>query len=369
MKLLSGLLFNPQKIQISAKQYLLLIITYVLSTADISLPAFVAQEAKEDSWISVIIGTIFALIVVNILVTLALKFPSKTIVEYACDIVGKPIGKIIGISFVFYFLQVSWSVIRELDEIFGAAFNSDAPVVIYGIVTIIVAAFAVYKGLEVIARVNEILLPIAIIILLFLATININNINLNYLLPVFYNGYIPSLKGGLLIQTWLIETVILLLLTPYVKEKEKIRKYSNIAIIVLGLSFMIGIFTITIFGPELTSKLIYPALEFVRNSSIGPYIQNLDILIMIFWLPGMFVKIALSYYLGVQCLSQVINSKSQNSLIIPTGIMILVFSSATAKTFTEYAHFLKYYLPFYASFMTIIIPVSLLIIYFVKKKV
>ena len=363
------LLSDPKKIQISVKQYMMLIITYVISTADVFLPSFVAQEAKEDSWISVIFGTIVGLLVVNILVSLALKYPLKTIAEYACDIVGKPIGKIIGFLYAWCFFIITWTVIRELEEIFGAAFNSEAPIMVYGIVTIIVAAFAVFKGLEVIARINEILLPIALIILVLISAVNIPNINLNYLLPVLYNGIVPSLKGGLLIQTWLIETFILLQLTPYVKEKEKLRKYSNISVVTLGFSLMIGILTITIFGAELTGKLLFAALEFVRISSFGQYFQNLDIAIMVVWISGIFVKISLAYYLSVQTFSQVINSKSQRSLIMPIGLLIIVCSAASANTLTDLTYFLKYILPFYFIVMALLIPGLLLIIFHINKRI
>ena len=369
MVLLNELLADPKKIQISVKQYLMLMVTYIISTADVFLPSFVAQEAKEDSWLSVIFGTIGGLLIVNILVSLALKFPMKTLAEYACDILGKPVGKVIGFLYAWCFFIVTWTVVRELEEVFGAAFNSEAPILVYGIVVMIVATFAVFKGLEVIARINEILLPIGLVILALISIVNIPNININYLLPVMYNGIFPSLKGGLLILTWLIETIILLQLTPYIKEKEKVRKYSNIAVVSLGVALMIGVLTITVFGSELTGKLLFAALEFVRISSIGQYFQNLDIAIMVVWISGIFVKISLAYYLSVQTFSQVINSKSQRSLIIPIGLLILVFSAASAETLTDLTYFLKYILPFYFLVMALIIPGLLLIIVNIDKRI
>ena len=42
-----------------------------------------------------------------------------------------------------------------------------------------------------------------------------------HIFACFYNGIIPSLKGSLLVQGWIAETVIILHLIPYVKDKEK----------------------------------------------------------------------------------------------------------------------------------------------------
>ena len=65
--------------KISPYQLLLLLITMIISTADIFLPKFVAEEAMRDSWLSVIIGTIFSIIVANIFISLGKRFPNKTL--------------------------------------------------------------------------------------------------------------------------------------------------------------------------------------------------------------------------------------------------------------------------------------------------
>ncbi|MGE5629497.1 MAG: GerAB/ArcD/ProY family transporter, partial [Caulobacteraceae bacterium] len=87
---------TPEKGRISALQFALLNTTLIIATADVFLPAFVAQEAKQDSWIAVIIGTVTAGVIINILITLGLKYPDKTLTEYSCDILGKPLGRVIG---------------------------------------------------------------------------------------------------------------------------------------------------------------------------------------------------------------------------------------------------------------------------------
>ena len=355
------------KVQISVRQFMLLIITFVISTADVFVPAFVAQEAKQDAWISVILGTLGGLVTINIAITLALRYPNKTIIQYSCDILGKPLGTLIGVSYTYFFLRVAWSVTRQLEEIFVIAFNPEIPYYVFGILTIIVAIYAVFSGLEVIARINEILLPWGMGILLFIAFINIPNIDLNKLLPVFYNGYVPSLKGAFFIHTWMSEAVLFLQIIPYVKEKQKIRRAMNISIIVLGFSLMIGIMTITVFGAALTAKLLLPALEYVRYAKLGYYIQNLDISIMIVWTSGIFVKIALAYFAGTLALSQLLGLKSYKNIIIPVGAMLIIFSLVSGKTLTDVLFFLKYILPFFFLFIALILPLLLLTVSLIRK--
>lgn len=359
---------NTKEIKISVTQFFMLAVTFVISTSDVFLPAFVAQEAKQDAWISVIIATAGSLIIANMFLTLGNMYPDKTLAEYACDILGKPLGMLVGLSYVYFFLAISWLVTSELEEIFVISFNPDSPVIVYGIITILVAAYAVYCGLEVIARINEILLPLGILILLIIALINIPNMDMYKLLPVLYNGIYPPIKGAFLIQTWLTETVVFLQILPYIKERQKIRKYLNLSILTLGGSLMVGILTITVFGVGMTAKLLFPALEYVRFARLGSFLQNLDISIMVVWISGIFVKIAFSYFAGALSLSQALGFKSYKNIIFPVGVLIIAMSCATATKLTNMLFFLKYILPEYFVVMTTLIPLLLLIVAMLRKR-
>lgn len=366
-----GKTFNPLQPQeggrISPLQLSFLAITVVIATADVFLPAFVAQDAQKDSWIAVIIGTITSIIITNILLVLALRYPDKTLIQYSCDILGKPLGKVIGFLYIYHFLFVAWAVTRELGEIFVTSFNPNAPELLFSIVVIVFAAYAVLSGIEVIARVNEIFFPIGMFVLVFIAILNIPNLNFKNFLPVFYEGYKPSLKGGILIQAWMIETVILLQFIPFTEYKQKTRKYLTLSLVALSISLEVGVLTIAVFG-KLTSKLLFPALEYVRYARLGPYIQNLDISIMVVWIAGMFIKIAVSYYAGVLGLSQLFGFKSYKQMIIPAGILIVSLSIASAKMLVNLIHFLHYIFPFYSFTLSFIIPVFLLIVSFFRGK-
>lgn len=346
----------------------MLIITYTVSTSDTFLPAFIARESKEDSWIAVIIGTIISLIIVNIFITLGLRYPNKTIVQYSCDVLGKPLGKVIGFLYLYFFIIIASVSIRTLEEILATIFRMKAPIVVFGIITVAVAAYAVMNGLEVIARINEILLPIGLLMLLAVVVSNVPNLDLSHFLPVFYNGIIPSLKGSLLVQGWIAETVIILHLIPYVKDKEKIRKYTNIAIVWVFMSFLAGTLVIAVFGAELTANFLFPALQYARYISLGPDIQNLDIVIMIFWLAGMFIKIALSYYGCVSALSQMLSLKSYKNFIVTVGLTIIIFASAISKMLVEFLFYIVYITPFYNIFMAFVIPLILLVVSVIRKQ-
>ncbi len=353
--------------KISAFQLSLLVFTAVISTSDVFLPAFVAQEAKQDSWISVLIGTALSLIVINVFLTLGLKYPNRTLIQYSSDIMGKLIGKLIGFLYILYFLSIAFTVTRQMEELFVSDFNPNAPIIPFGLISVAVAAYALFHGLEVIARVNEFLLPFGLLILLFIAIINIPNMDFNNFLPILYKGIYPVVKGGLLIQGWVIEIIFLLQIIPFITNKNKIRKYISISTAALGISLETGVLVIAVFGP-ITGKLIFPALNYIRFASLGPYIHNLDISILVVWIAGIFIKISIFYYVSVHSISQLFGFKSYKSTIVPVGVLLVLFSVISFKMLSQVLYFLHFIYPVCSFMMAFIIPCLLLFTSFIKDK-
>lgn len=356
-----------EKGRITALQLAFLIITTVIATADVFLPAYVAQEAKQDSWLSVIMGTAEAIIAANLILALGLSYPDKTIIQFSCDILGKPLGKLVGFLYVIFSLFICYAVTGELGEIFVISFNPSSPVVLYSTFSVVVAAYAVLKGLEVIARINDLLLPFGLLVLGFVALLNVPKMHMENFLPILYNGFYPSIKGGFLIQAWLLEVVFVLYLIPFVRDKKKIRKHINISMLVLCVSLMFGVMTIAVLG-VLTERYMFPALQYIRYASIGRYVQNLDISIMVLWVSGIFVKIAITYYCTVLSCAQLLGFKDYKSLIVPIGLLIIAFSLDSTRMVTDMIHLTHYITPLYAFIMAVILPALLLSISLIKNK-
>ena len=61
--------------------------------------------------------------------------------------------------------------------------------------SIIVALYGVYRDIEVIARVNDLLLPAGMGILMFLILLNVNEYDFNFFRPVLTRGILAAIKG------------------------------------------------------------------------------------------------------------------------------------------------------------------------------
>lgn len=357
---------SKDNVQISPRQLTFLIITLVISTADLFLPAFVAQEAKKDSWISAILATVFTVLVTWVLLKLYKQHEGKTLIQIIMELTGKPIGTILGLIYVFFFFQSAFGVVMGMVIMMNTAFLPLTPSWVLIIVTILVSMYAVSKDIEVIARINEILLPLGIGAFALLMLVNVKDIDLTFFLPILNEGVIPPLQGALIILGIFCEIVVVMQLIPYTGRADKLNRAVYSGVIISGGSILGGTLVYALFGP-LTEVFLMPALEFARIASFGEYIQNLDILVMAIWITGIYVKIIVFYYAGTSALTQVFKLKGYKALVLPAGILLTSLSLATESRIVEMLYFLHYIHSLLSLTVALVIPGFLLMVSTMKK--
>lgn len=347
-------------------QLLFLIIGLIISTADIFLPSVVAKHAKADSWFAVIVATIFGLLSTYIVVTLCLEHKNKTIIEILDDTLGKYIGKIISIIFFILFIFANATIIRELAEILNALFLPGMPMIVLIIFTSIVTTYSVYKGIEVIARTNEVLLPLGLFVLSFVILFSIPYIEFNRFMPLMENGFGPSIRGALPMFTWMSEVIIISMIFPYLSNPKNSMKYSMFAVLALGIMFLGGTFTILVFSPEVTSKLIYAPFKLVESIAIERTLR-FDFFIMLIWTGGIFIKASIFHFASVESISRIINSKNFKEFIVPIGIINSVFALIEYENVVELFEYFSNIIYILFTLIFFFIPLILLLITKIKK--
>lgn len=362
-----GSRLSKNKIQISPLQLSFLSITMVISTADIFIPSFVAQEAKCDSWISAILAVFAMVPVIFVYFGLYKLYEGKTIMEICTGIAGNFIGRVLGILYIFYFLFVAIGATMSLTIVLNITFLHLTPPWVIVIISVLVALYGVYSDLEVIARLNEILLPAGIGTLVFLLLLNIKEYDFNFFRPVLADGILPPVRGGIVILGYLCEIIVTLMMFPFVSKQDKINIAVFAGLIISGLSLLAGTLIYAVFGP-LTEVFIIPSLELARFSSIGKYIQNLDVLILAIWITGIYVKIMIFVYSSTLAMSRLFRLNSYKFVVFPIGFFICCISGNSINERITELYFMHYIVPVYHITMAVVIPCILLVAGAVRKR-
>jgi len=354
--------------KISNRQAILLVIVTIFPTAILFLPTFIYREAKQDSWLSVVLGIFLGIIVTYIITSLGLMFKDKTIIQYSEIIAGKAPGKVIGLIYCVFFIYRNTLIAREFSEFLVGPFLPETPILVFTVGIILASVYVVRSGLEVIARVNETISPLLLIVIGSIFALVINDMEFKKLMPVLADGLAPVVKGAYSQVLWFGETIVVTMFIPYLNIPQKARRSAVTAVIfvgLLGICTMVG--GVAVFGAQ-TGRLEYPVLSIARYISVGDFLERMDPLIVFMWVGGVFIKIAVFHYCTVLALAQWLNLKDYRPLVVPVGSILVVFSVILWENIVELIGQLEKIVPVPFLIIEVGIPIILLIAAKLKRK-
>lgn len=204
--------------KISGRQAAFLIISTILPTSIMLLPGIIYQEAAQDSWISVILVTFFGMAAGLVIAALGMRFPDKTIVQYAGLLTGRVLGKAIGLLYILFFIYINTFIIRQFGELLVTMFMPETPLLVFLIGLMMASAYSIRCGLEVLARANEIVLPVTLGLLLLIVLLVLPEMQAQKLTPVLEKGIIPVLRGIYYPALFFAETAVMLMIIPFLNR-------------------------------------------------------------------------------------------------------------------------------------------------------
>lgn len=294
------------------------------------------------------------------------KFPELTLIECLNVVLGSWIGRLVGMLYLFYFLVQASITLRIFNDFLAAQFFNNTPALVIGLGILLVIAYCIYMGLEVLGRCAQVLGPLIFAGVLILVLLSLPQAHWLNVLPSkdidVPDLFLAALPG---LTRW-SEWAWLAMIVPYIGNKEKLRKtaYGGI-LFVTAFWFILLVPIVAIFSPDMVPDLSFPTLQMVQIISIGDFLERLDALVLGLWVFGAFLKIGILYYVGVLGSAQWFGLKRYKSLILPAGLILLFVSVLLFSNEVEVKSFGKYMVPV-DFFFIFIVPAALLAVYFGK---
>lgn len=348
--------------KISPWQLMLILIVMVISTADIFLPALVAAQSGRDSWIAVIIATLQGLVIAAVALALSRRFPKQNLFQICHTVMGKWLGWGIAFVIVLFFIFFGIKAVAQCGLVVKMAFLDNTPLLVLNGILVLVMAYAVYQGLEILARITEILAPIGIAILAFVGVFMLPQVDFRNFLPVLDEGLGPVLTGSIRLSSWLGEVFIILMLMPHLSQPKKVTKVVYSSILVLGSFLLVGVLSIGLFGAHTTAVTTFPALSMVRIIEVAEFLDHMDAFIMTIWVAGVFIKAGFIFYFCCIGYAQMAGSNRYRLNIIPIGIILTIGATFWMGDITFMKNFLATVWPSLAFTFVFFLPLVLLIV-------
>lgn len=352
-----------KKGQISALQMGLMLYPTVLATGLITLPNISAQYAENDLWLPPLIASLVGFLTIYLATRLHELYPKQTVIQYSEHILGKIPGKIVGVVYFCFLVQITGVITREYADFVSGNFLFKTPILLIIATILLLAGIAVRGGVEMLARSAVIFTPIFILpffILLFL----IPDLDVKNIFPVLEHGFIPLIKGAAMPQAWFSECMLMSFLLPSLVDPEKGRKAAALSLVAIVFSMMyINLFLLFLLGPDTAVKM-YPVLVAFRYIGIA----NLESLLLAMWIVGNFIKIGVFYYAAAITFGQMMNLSDYRPAVFPIGLLIVVFSLWDLPNIARIGLFLRTVVPFEVPAVLMLIPLLLLAGALIRKR-
>lgn len=370
MPCIGGLSSVLKHVKISEKQFIVLLSLYIIGSAILVIPSIIVSIAKQDAWITSILTLIIALGIMPLYIALGRRYPTMLFTEFTEEILGKWIGKLFSIIFLTFPLVAGSLTLYNIGDFIITQVMPETPIVPIYVFVLSVSLFGVRLGLEVLARSGEILFPWVIALFSLLVLFLIKQISFDHFQPLLTTGIRPIFISTVHFLTFpFLDTVIFLMIFPYVKWTNKKRTPVYIGTLIGGIFLIIIIFLcILVLGVNQTSTRLSPTYLLAQEINVTNFITRIEVIVAIIWFISIFFKLSILLFVLNLGLAQLFNLSSYRFLTLPIGLLFL----ASSNIFVPSGPFLGTYTlttsPFYTGTIGFVLPLFLFVIDRIKKK-
>lgn len=354
---------------ISTNQHVWMLFSIIVSFTALQIPGLLILHVGRDAWISVIIAWFLDVMLAIIYAYMGLRFSGQSFVQYSITILGKYLGVIIGAMFPLFYIMVASVLMRAMGIFISNMIMPLTPMEVVLATGYALIAYAVKKGIEVIARVCELLGPVYLISFILLFVLIIPQVRIRRLEPVLYENLYPVLSGAILILTFIGICIMMTMYIPISNKPEDGFKAKFIAV-TLGASAisMLVFLSVGIFGAKQAGSMVNPGLQLARMVSIADIIDRIEIIWFIIAIGAGLMTCSNLIWAFCYGISQIFNLSTYNPIVVPAVLIAFVLSIISFDSNIEVINFIFYSYPFIGLFVETGLEVFMFLTAIILKK-
>lgn len=299
--------------------------------------------AKQDAWISILVGTLLGLIPLGLFLYINNHHPNDTIFSLNKKLFGTIFGKLINFILTF---GVIISVIVTFYNLIGfisSQYLNRTPTLAIAIMFFLAITYILTKGITIIARTHVVLLYFGILLFLFASVGLFQEADFDNLKPILEFGWSPILKGSMSYISFNVLPLFILSSIPknYIFQTKHYNRNIIITYFLSSATLLATIFfIISVFGPHLALLYQYPEYHALKLISISGFITRVEGIVALNWLFDLFAFIVIGLYFVLQYLKDdwKLPNKASNPVIYISSILLIfavehIFKNNTIANF------------------------------------
>ncbi len=313
-----------EKGKVCSWQLLFLVAGFVQGS--VLLIDFAVGITEHQTWMVILAGLVVSAPFILSYAVLAKRFQGMNVIQVNDLVYGRFLGKVVSVYYIFFYLMTLSFNIRDVGELYITFLMPDTPFIFLLIGFTATCAYAVYKGIEVLARVSHLFLITGMFVIISTFALLIDQMDFSNFLPLFELPFIRIFQGIHLMSAIPFgETIVFLMIIGSLNKTEHAIRNTFIGLLIGAISLLIvSVRNTAVLGKTQT---IWTSTSFqsIRLIDIGTVLTRMDFLIGIAQTVLIFFKCSLFFYALAVAVAQLFGLKSYLPLVLPlAGIEVII---------------------------------------------
>ncbi|MCL6452434.1 MAG: endospore germination permease [Alicyclobacillus sp.] len=360
---------TSRPVTISALQFYIVVIASTTAFGHFVFIHLALMKAGRDTWVALLVACALGGLNAWFALWQAGRAPGQSFAMFVQSALGPWLGSLVGALYIAYFLVVAALTMKVLTDFLSIMYPTTPPG-IFVFSVLFVAGWGCYKGLEVITRTMQVILPVLIAMGVAASLLSLKDKDVSRLMPVLQNGW-PSVWGAALVfLAMFAEMVVFLNVTNHVNQPAQLHRLSLAWIGVTALMFL-GPATgpVMMFGEQVARTLAFPTYSEIQYLHIRNVVERLDLMGILLWGFGSFFLVAV-YLFGASKWTAELVGVDENLFVLPLAVCAGAITLGLGQASREDAYaFLGGTYVYIAIAMGIVLPLLVSAVAWMRKTV
>jgi len=345
------------KDKISTRQAMLLFSTIVYSPTVRFAGTFASDKAKQAGWLVPIFSFIMLVLLIMIIHSIYKKYKDVSLMDAIYDILGKPLGKVIILLYIIWIGILNALYVRYYAERLNVSTYENTDYRVFIIIMLILVLLILPYGIKILARMNEIIFPILLLIFIIFMILLIPDIDFGKLTPVSYTDIIPVFDASFGITGLWGYVLFVFFIGNKIKDKENIQNVGiKASIFLLVATTFIIIASIGTLGHTIIERTSLSFLIAVKQISFFGVIDRLESILVTTWVLSDFIIITVFTYIILDLIKSFLNLKNTSYLINISLVLLYILSVFLSKSIFELHSFSTNFAVYVNNVLLFVIP-------------
>lgn len=316
-----------EKTKIGSYEIICLLVNIITYKLILLYPRNASEDAGTAGWIMTLVSSIFVFLLFLIQKKLYEKYPGQSILDVGKKAFGET-GKIVtGVFILVNLLVIVSIVLREFSEDIKVISLTATPVSIIIFLFCIGMVVGAYLGIETLARIHALAVPLIAIAFLLILALSIPNFDICNLSPWLGLGPLKILKSSFTNLSNFTELIVLYLVLPFLKKKSEYGAIGRYGIIFSGFFMVIGTFSYLLtYQYPISTEFFLPLYQLSRSIRFGRFFTRIESAFILIWASSAFLFLSSGLYFIAYLFQKSFDLKYYKPLILPFTVLIFALS-------------------------------------------